>query len=122
MRQDMSVSLPTYFATTLGKQITKENCVEMCIVSATMLDIFQYGAVPNMKGLYFVWRDFADMYCYSRKILFWHPYRSVVDKVMRAYDLPMLTNKDYLTAIFSELDAAWIEIEEVLTKRGLPQL
>ena len=119
MRTDMSMPLHVLFRS-LGTEITKENCVEMCCMAAKNKLIFQYAA--SNPGIHHIRNDTTMMYCYTRGYTFFHPFYYNASKVIAMYDESTLGNPEYVQAIFATLDEVYTKIQALLKESGIPTL
>lgn len=116
----MSVPLHVLFRDTLGREVTKDNCVELCVMAAKNKLIFQYAA--NNPGVHHIRNDTTMMYCYTRGYAFFHPFYYNVAKTVAMYSEEILGNPEYVQAIFSTLDEVYGKIQAILKENGMPQL
>lgn len=116
----MSMHLHVLFRDVLKREVTKENCVELCVMAANNVLIFQYAATN--PGVHHVKADMTAMYCYTRGYSFWHPFYVVAAKTINLYDWEMLKQVGNVEAIFWTLDDVFGKIQETLKTNGVPTL
>lgn len=120
MRTDMGVHLHVLFRDVLKREVTKENCAELCVMAANNALIFQYAAIN--PGVHHVRNDMTAMYCYTRGYSFWHPFYNAAFKTLNMYDWESLKKIDYVEAIFSTLDEVFAKIQATIKEAGMPPL
>lgn len=119
----MSVPLPNYFRDTLGKQVTKANYIDLCMLAVDAPAIFQYafrGAEPFRVKLQA--RDLADMYCTANGYPWHSAYARLVTDTLYRYDMVAFKDREMLIAIFDTFTEVFTKIDQTLTEAGMPSM
>lgn len=119
--RDLRVPLYTYFTQDLKKAVTKDNCVDLCVIAAQSPLIFwpevKNKFLDNLMGM-----EFSHMYRIVHEIPPFSAYTRLIREVLRPYNASTFQEKANLVAIFETLTVAISEFEAVRIRHGLPEL